>query len=199
MLPESNFFRSCSFCCNAAVRTSSFFSRTAMRLSRPETEKKSRVSFQDAINAEEQSEKKKRKKNTRVDYTTYLSFFLLRFRGPTWKTHSCLPLTHRTQGLSGKRESVGMHLTLSDRQCSQALARRPSALAAAELAPGVDEESEEDGVEARPRAGFVIPAPEVPPMVFVPAVELTTGTGWEFAVILGGWRRGRGKKKDHKP
>ena len=88
-----------------------------------------------------------------------------------------------------------MHLTLSDRQCSQALARRPSALAAAELAPGVDEESEEDGVEARPRAGFVIPAPEVPPMVFVPAVELTTGTGWEFAVILGGWRRGREKKK----
>lgn len=33
-----------------------------MRLSRPETEKKSRVSFQDAINAEEQSEKKKGKK-----------------------------------------------------------------------------------------------------------------------------------------
>jgi hypothetical protein len=92
-----------------------------------------------------------------------------------------------------------MHLTLSDRQCSQAFARRPSALAAAGLVPGVEAAIDADGVEAGPEVGFVTPAPEVPPIMFVPVAELTMGTGWELAVILDGWWRGWEKKKDHRP
>lgn len=74
-----------------------------------------------------------------------------------------------------------MHLTLSDRQCSQALARRLSALAAAGLK--LDFEAAVERIV--PESDLVTPTPKVPPIVFVPEAEATTGIGWELAVILG--------------